>query len=198
MSASPPPIPIRADQEPSEPVPVPRVLKKWLPVIKTVGPAILALIAALGAARKGQDEAEGHTDRGYALLYPKAKASDERFKAIETSIKQLAEAVEVQGRLILAAQPGFTPTGLPAPAPATPLTPAARRKKAKRAAAPADPALVKKVQVQAVKTLVEIQQRAANPAPVTAALPSAIPAQLPPVVAPTPPSATNDPQKPAP
>jgi hypothetical protein len=175
----------------SSPIPVPKVVRRWLPLIKLVGPSLVALIAAVGAARKGQDEVAGQTDRGYALLYPKAEASEKRFKAIETSINQLAQAIQVQGRLILAAQPGFTPAGLPAPIQATPLTPAARRKKAKRLAPAADPELVKKVQVQAVKTLAEIQQRAANPAPVTAPLPPTIPAQLPPPAPlPSPPPAT--------
>jgi hypothetical protein len=167
-----------ADQ--SSPIPLPNAVKKWIPIIKTVGPALVALIAAVGAARKGQDEVSDKTDRGYAYLAPNAIASKKHFEAIETSIKQLADTVELQGKLLLAMQPGFTPAGLPAPAPATPLTPAARRKKTKRVPAPADPALVKKVQVQAVKTLAEIQQRAANPAPIVAPVPATIPAQPPP------------------
>lgn len=177
---TPPPTP--ADQ--SGPIPVPKVIKRWLPFLKAVVPALVTLIIAVADARTGKHEVSEKTDTAYETLAPPTNANSARIAKIEDSIRKLADTVELQGKLLLAMQPGFTTAGVPAPAPAKPPTPAQARKKAKRLSPPADPALVKKVQVQAVKTLAEIKQRAADPAPTAPPLPPTIPAQPPALPAP--------------
>ena len=166
-----------ADQ--SAPIPVPQVVKRWLPMLKTVVPPLVALIIAITDARTGKHEVSEKTDTAYETLAPKTNGSIERINHLEDSVKKLADAVEVQGRLLLSTQPGFTTTGTPAPLPTKPPTRAMRREKARHATL-TDPALVKKVQTESVKTAQDIKQRAAAPAPIVAPAPPTIPAQPPP------------------
>jgi hypothetical protein len=155
---------------------VPKVVKQWLPIIKTVGPAVVALVIAIADGRTGKHDVSEKTDTAYETLAPSTNANSKRIRSIEESVRKLADTVELQGKLLLAMQPGFTTAGIPSAPTAAP-TPATRHKKAKP---PADPALVKKVQVSAVTTLQDIKKRADEPAPVVVPVPATIPAQPPP------------------
>lgn len=184
--SSPPPIPGQAVPaadltEQSTPIPVPRAVRKWLPILKTVGPPLVAMLIAITDARTGKHEVSEKTDTAYETLAPSTNNNSKRIKKIEESIGKLADTVELQGKLLLAMQPGFTTAGTPAPLPTKPPTQAMRREKA-RHAPPADPALVKKVQAESVKTFQEIKKRAAEPAPAAVTVPATIPAQPPPPV----------------
>ena len=194
LMSTPPPLPNPSPADQSSPIPIPQVVKRWLPMLKTVVPPLVALIIAITDARTGKHEVSEKTDTAYETLAPSTNANSQRIKKIEESVSKLADTVELQGKLLLAMQPGFTTGGVPAPAPTKPPSPAMRREKARHAAL-ADPALVKKVQAESVKTLQEIKKRAAEPTPAAVPVPSTIPAQPPPPPVPAPPPQESKPSE---
>jgi hypothetical protein len=143
---------------------------------------VAPMFAFLGAVVTGhfqgqakKEEATKLTDTAYKTLAPVANEQAAELKAIRDDLAKLADTVAIQGKLLLANQPGFTPTGAVAP-----VAPTARRKKPKRAPAAA-PALIKQVQDNAAKNLQEIKERALEPTPAVAPVPTQIPKEPPPL-----------------
>lgn len=142
-------------------------------IAKYAGPAAVGFL--LTTAHTWADKAETdkkvehvnhRAEAGYDKLGPEFNALIAESKANKDAIARLTDTVELQGRLLLASRPGFTPEGKPE-AKATP-------RRAARARRP-DPTLVKKVADNATKGLAAIKAAVTEP---TTPAPRPVPATL--------------------
>ncbi len=143
-----------------------------------MGPTVLALGSLIAGrvqhtdAKAGADKAAKSADVAYKTLAPAANESAAEIKQLRQDLAALADTVRLHGKLLLSAQPGFTPTGA-----ATDDTGRVGRRRRP------DAALVKKVEEATTAKLPAIQARAAK-VPQVPVVPKEIPAEAPPTAAP--------------
>lgn len=167
------------DITPTGPSPARR--RPWVSLLKVIAVPLIGAISSYAMARlhASEEAAKGtkQTTVAYETLAPKTNDQLTEIKVLKKDMADMAATIELLRKLALANQPGFTPAGAPvAVAPASTHT-----KKTKRAPRPA-PALVKQVQDDAAKTLKEVKERAQEPVPNLAPVPTTIPKEPPPPV----------------
>lgn len=152
-------------------------------IAKYAGPALVGFILTTAHTWANKAETEHKVKVGYETLAPAAREQGEEIVELKRAVAQLADSVALQAHLALASRPGFDNKGKPEP----PAVIAANKKRAKPhpAAPPADPVIVKQVQVdaaknQALKARLVVERPASLPVPPT--LPAEVP--KPQVVAP--------------
>lgn len=158
-----------------------KVTVPLLPKFALVAGPALALLLAAAQHWSGKAETDHKIAVGYETLAPASREQAEEIAELKKAVAQLADSVALQARLALASRPGFDDKGKPE-------APAAKKQRgrARPAAPPADPTIVKRVQEDAAKNQA-LKARLVVEKPAAPVVPKELPAEVPkPQAAPAP------------
>ncbi len=147
----------------------------WIPLAKYVCGPLGAVLIAWIQHSSGKADSDHKTAVGYETLAPATNEHSDEIKELKSHVAQLADSVKALGELSLAGRDGFTVTGKPAPV----VPPHHHRAKKPAATLDADPALVKKVQENAVKAEA-LKEKVKAEAPAAPQVPPTLPSEPPP------------------
>lgn len=141
------------------------------------GPAIVALLLGTFQHWSGKAETEHKTTVAYGTLEQGVNDHAAKIASLQKAVSELAASVALQAQLALASQPGFDAKGKPESAPVAAAS-AAKKRRARGVAPPADPTIIKKVQEDAAKNQA-LKAKLAAPVPPAVVVPKELPAEVP-------------------